>query len=76
VSPDIQLEKTSSDTTANEGADATLVCHATGRPHPTIIWKREDGQSFLVKQTKKMGESHAWAYRKSAEKEPKRAIKQ
>lgn len=54
VPPDIQLEKTSSDTTVNEGEDATLVCHATGRPEPTIIWKREDGKAFHVKSTKRM----------------------
>ena len=55
VPPDIQLEKTSSDTTVNEGEDATLVCHASGRPQPTIIWRREDGKSFHVRNTKKMG---------------------
>lgn len=53
--PDIQLEKTSSDTTVNEGEDATLVCHATGRPLPTIIWRREDGKAFHVKNTKRTG---------------------
>ena len=55
VPPDIQLEKTSSDTTVNEGEDATLVCHATGRPVPTILWRREDGKAFRVKNHKRMG---------------------
>lgn len=54
VPPDIQLEKTSSDITVNENEDATLVCHATGKPQPTIIWKREDGKPFHVKGHKKM----------------------
>ena len=49
------MEKTSSDTTVNEGEDATLVCHASGRPLPTIIWRREDGKPFHVKPAKKLG---------------------
>ena len=49
------MEKTSSDTTVNEGEDATLVCHASGRPQPTIIWRREDGKPFHVKPAKKLG---------------------
>ena len=32
-----------------------LVCHATGRPLPIIIWRREDGKAFHVKNTKRMG---------------------
>ena len=35
-----------------------LVCHATGRPEPTIIWKREDGKAFHVKSTKRMGKKY------------------
>ena len=55
VPPDIQLEKTSSDITVNEGEDATLVCHASGRPQPTIVWRREDKKAFHVRSSKKMG---------------------
>ena len=39
-----------------------LVCHATGRPEPTIIWKREDGKAFHVKSTKRMGKGTSMYY--------------
>ena len=38
-----------------------LVCHATGQPEPTIIWKREDGKAFHVKSTKRMGKNYSGA---------------
>ncbi len=64
VPPDINPEKTSSDTTVKEGDDATLVCHASGQPPPTIIWRRENGEPFLVKKSGKMGEFAPFTKRK------------
>ena len=52
VSPDISTEETSSDTIVKEGQDAILTCKATGRPMPQITWRKEDGQSFVVKEGK------------------------
>ncbi|KAJ8883825.1 hypothetical protein PR048_015680 [Dryococelus australis] len=48
--PDIVDEETSSDVTVKEGENATLVCRATGHPHPRIIWKREDGTPLVLKK--------------------------
>ena len=45
-------EATSSDTIVKEGEDVLLTCKATGRPEPQIMWRREDGQSFVVKEGK------------------------
>ncbi|ODN03808.1 Lachesin [Orchesella cincta] len=50
VSPTIIDEETSADVTAREGDNVTLVCRATGRPPPKIIWKREDGAKILVRR--------------------------
>lgn len=48
--PDILAEETSSDTIVKEGEDVMLTCKATGRPEPQIMWKREDGKTFIVKE--------------------------
>lgn len=48
--PDISDGQTSGDVTAQEGDNSTLVCHATGRPQPRIIWRREDGEHLLVRK--------------------------
>ena len=52
VAPDILAEATSSDTIVKEGEDVLLTCKATGRPEPQIMWRKEDGQSFVVKEGK------------------------
>jgi len=43
-------EETSSDITVQEGENATLVCHATGHPVPRILWRREDGESLILRK--------------------------
>ena len=52
VAPDILAEATSSDTIVKEGEDVLLTCKATGRPEPQIMWRKEDGQSFVIKEGK------------------------
>lgn len=50
VPPDITDEETSSDITVQEGENATLVCHAAGHPAPRILWRREDGESLILRK--------------------------
>ena len=50
VAPDILAEETTSETIVKEGEDVMLTCKATGRPEPQIMWKREDGKTFIVKE--------------------------
>jgi hypothetical protein len=50
VPPDITDEETSSDITVQEGENATLVCRATGHPVPRILWRREDGDSLVLRK--------------------------
>ncbi|XP_012274846.1 lachesin-like [Orussus abietinus] len=40
---------TSTDLAVSEGDNATLSCRATGKPTPKISWKREDGESIVIK---------------------------
>jgi hypothetical protein len=40
VSPYFDPAKTSSDTVVKQGDNVDLLCNATGRPHPTIMWSR------------------------------------
>jgi neurotrimin len=47
--PDISDEESSSDTTIQEGRDATLRCTAKGNPTPRIFWRRDDGHSIRIK---------------------------
>nr|XP_040572548.1 lachesin-like [Lepeophtheirus salmonis] len=49
VPPDILFEETSSDITVTENQNTTLNCRATGTPEPTIMWRREDGESFTIR---------------------------
>ncbi|XP_049766338.1 lachesin-like [Schistocerca cancellata] len=49
VPPDIVDDATSSDVTVREGDDATLVCRATGKPAPRVVWRREDGEPMLIR---------------------------
>lgn len=58
VPPDIKADKTSSDTEVDEGANATLFCHATGQPTPVITWRREDGSPFSIKLSKRRVDSY------------------
>ena len=51
VPPDITDEETSSDITVQEGENATLVCHAAGHPTPRILWRREDGESLILRKS-------------------------
>lgn len=48
VPPDINDTETSSDVTVTEGENATLVCQASGRPTPRILWRREDGEHLIL----------------------------
>lgn len=47
VPPDIWDMKTSTDVVAQDGADVSLSCAATGYPAPTISWRREHGATIL-----------------------------
>lgn len=50
VPPDIITEDSSADVAVQEGEDATLTCRATGNPTPRVMWKREDGDSILMRK--------------------------
>ncbi|XP_071450055.1 protein amalgam-like [Hetaerina americana] len=50
VPPDISDAETSSDITVQEGENATLQCRATGHPSPRIVWRREDGESLIIRK--------------------------
>jgi len=52
VPPDISTENTSSDVVVIEGQHTNLTCVASGNPKPTISWKREDGEEFIVRDGK------------------------
>ena len=52
VPPDISSDNTSSDVVVIEGQSTNLSCHASGNPKPTITWKREDGEAFIVRDGK------------------------
>ncbi|XP_055928972.1 lachesin-like isoform X2 [Argiope bruennichi] len=44
VPPDIIMNESSTDITAREGTNVSLVCKAKGYPSPNISWRREDNQ--------------------------------
>lgn len=46
-----QKPKHSNQITVVEGANASLSCKASGRPKPTILWRREDGNQIDIKST-------------------------
>ncbi len=48
VPPDIDSVATSSDVVVAENHNVTLTCKASGLPQPTVSWKREDENSFVV----------------------------
>lgn len=50
--PDISDEDSSSDTTIQEGRNATLHCSAKGNPQPRVFWRREDGIPLVLRNDK------------------------
>lgn len=50
VPPDIINDDSSTDLSVQEGENATLVCQATGHPSPRVTWRREDGESIIVRR--------------------------
>ncbi|OXA64657.1 Lachesin [Folsomia candida] len=66
VSPTIIDEETSTDLTVREGENVTLVCKATGRPPPKVTWRREDGESIMVRRglrdVYKVGIDNLWDF--------------
>jgi hypothetical protein len=46
VPPDILDYPTSTDMVVREGTNVTLRCAATGSPQPSIIWRREGGETI------------------------------
>lgn len=44
VPPDIMMNESSTDITAREGTNVSLLCKAKGYPSPNISWRREDNQ--------------------------------
>ncbi|ROT85235.1 lachesin [Penaeus vannamei] len=51
VPPDIVDNESTGDVIAQEGNDIKLRCRARGSPRPTVIWKREDGESITVNKS-------------------------
>ncbi|KAF7278903.1 hypothetical protein GWI33_007850 [Rhynchophorus ferrugineus] len=48
VPPDILDYPTSADMVVREGANVSLRCAATGSPEPSIMWRREGGESITL----------------------------
>ncbi|KAG8179455.1 hypothetical protein JTE90_006825 [Oedothorax gibbosus] len=46
VPPDIIMNESSTDITAREGTNVSLICKAKGYPSPNISWRREDNQAI------------------------------
>ena len=38
------------DMAVQEGEDAALTCRATGNPTPRVTWKKEDGDTILIRK--------------------------
>lgn len=51
VPPNINDALSSSDVIVREGANETLHCKATGSPHPTVKWKRDDQSKITINKT-------------------------
>lgn len=50
VPPDIVYDDTSGDISVSEGDNTTLWCKATGHPTPKITWRRENGESIIIRK--------------------------
>ncbi|XP_063704989.1 lachesin-like isoform X2 [Culicoides brevitarsis] len=48
--PDFILDEFSTDIVITEGDDVSLVCRASGRPKPSIVWKRENGDEIILRE--------------------------
>ena len=48
--PYFLMGQTTPDVEANEGDNVNLLCNATGRPNPTIIWSRFGGALLPIGQ--------------------------
>ncbi|XP_045528481.1 lachesin-like [Pieris brassicae] len=51
IPPDFIPEETSGDTMVPEGGIARVSCRARGIPPPRVMWKREDGQDIVVRDS-------------------------
>ncbi|XP_033323952.1 lachesin [Megalopta genalis] len=50
VPPDFIPEETSGDVMVREGGQVRLTCRARGVPPPRVSWRREDGESIIIRQ--------------------------
>lgn len=46
--PDIEDTGTPAAVSVEEGEDVTLICKASGRPQPTIVWRRADQKPIVI----------------------------
>lgn len=51
IPPDFIPEETSGDVMVPEGGTAKVSCRARGTPPPKIMWRREDGNDIIIKDT-------------------------
>ncbi|KAK6624721.1 hypothetical protein RUM44_011580 [Polyplax serrata] len=51
VPPNIDDSLSSSDVIVREGANVTLMCHASGSPAPSVKWKRDDGAKININKS-------------------------
>lgn len=51
VPPNIDDSLSSSDVIVREGANVTLMCHASGSPTPNVKWKRDDGAKININKS-------------------------
>jgi hypothetical protein len=49
IPPDILSEESSDDGVALEGGTVRLRCKATGLPEPSVVWRREDSRSIILR---------------------------
>ncbi|XP_065156624.1 limbic system-associated membrane protein-like [Atheta coriaria] len=57
VPPDIVDYQTSPDMVVTEGSNVSMVCVARGSPTPTILWKREFGETIKQDRRDREGEA-------------------
>ncbi|XP_017778664.1 PREDICTED: lachesin-like isoform X2 [Nicrophorus vespilloides] len=51
VPPNIDDSLSSSDVIIREGSNETLNCRATGSPHPSVKWRRDDNSKITINKT-------------------------